>query len=181
MKPLRSTFATVCAWAWLTIAALLLLDTALNGRDKASVIAAAVLLFTCGAAYAFGLRPKVTADDAAVTVTNPFRTTRIPWSSVKSLSGTRALTIACDQGETTSWAVQASPRAQRKNDRKKPDPALPAAVTEKLRTATPVTFAIEQLTDHRGSGTGPSTTTWSWPALLSLALPAAVFLLALFL
>ncbi|WP_344837022.1 PH domain-containing protein [Actinocorallia longicatena] len=180
MKPLRSTFAAVCAWAWLALAALNLADVAFRGRDKASLVAAAVLLLTSGIAYVLGLRPKAFADAEAVTVVNPLRTTRSPWSSVTKIDGTRTLTVHHEKGETHSWAVQASPRAQRKAERAKPDPRLPEAVAAELAGRTPVTFAIEHLTAQRGPGQGPTTTTWSPLALTTLLAPLTLLIAALF-
>jgi hypothetical protein len=187
----RSTAAYVCGWAFMAFAALNLLDLALHGRDVASVVATAALLFGCGLAYVIGLRPRILGSDDGVLLVNPLRDVRLPWSSVEKIESADALTIAytaADGSRRTarSWVFQSSPRARARAERR----AARAGSSSLTRGRTPAGFAAEQLTELRtavrpasgSAGTGASqagdrvSVTWSIPAVAALAAPG-LFLL----
>lgn len=78
----RSMTAIIGWWAWVLLAAGLLIDLAVQGRDHMSVVAAAVLLLVTGVAYITAERPRVIAADDGITVQNPLRDHHIPWPLV---------------------------------------------------------------------------------------------------
>lgn len=178
MKPFRSVLGLIVGWVWLVVAAAALLDVAFRGRDRASAIAAAVLLLGCGLAYALGLRPSVAAEETALVVRNPFRTTRLPWKRIKEIRPGRTLTVVYDDGgggEVEAWAVQASARSVARARRAKPDPGLPGNLAEQTAGRTPVDFAAERLEEvrARSGGDGEAAVTWSWTALAAVLVPLA--------
>ncbi|MEO3787858.1 PH domain-containing protein [Actinocorallia sp. B10E7] len=175
MKPFRSVLGWVAGWIWLVFAAANLVDVAVRGRDQAAAIAAASLLLSCGLAYALGLRPRVAAEEAALAVHNPFRTTRLPWNTITGIEPGRALTVRYEGGEVAAWAVQASARSEARARRAKPDPKLPGDLADRIAGRTPVDFAAERLEEvrARSRGEGEVTVAWSWPALLAVAVPLA--------
>lgn len=181
MKPFRSTAGRFLAWAWFVFAGLNFVDLAIRGRDRESLIAAAVLLLGCGLAYTFGLRPRVTADEQAMAVVNPLRTTTLPWSEVKKLETGRTLTVTHAGGQTTSFALQSSARAKARAARKKPDPNLPPEVAAKIHGRTPVDFAVDELKEMQknGKGHGQMSVTWSWPGIAAVAAPLVVLVVLL--
>lgn len=180
----RSTAAYVCGWAFMVFAALNLLDLGLRGRDAASVVATAALLFGCGLAYVIGLRPRILGSDDGVLLVNPLRDVRLPWSSVEKIESTDALTVAYTAADGTrrtarSWVFQSSPRARVRAERR-------AGSSSLTRGRTPAGFAAEQLTAARpasaSAGTGASqagdrvSVTWSIPAVAALAAPGLLLL-----
>jgi len=175
VKPFRSATASIVGWVCLVIGAAALVDVALRGRDRASAVAAAALLLGCGLAYALGLRPRVAAEETALAVHNPFRTTRLPWKRIKEIRPGRVLTVVHDAGEVEAWAVQTSMRSAVRSGRTEPDPGLPRHVAEQARGRTPVDFAAERLEElrARSEGDGEVTVTWSWSAILAVAVPLA--------
>ena len=78
----RSPTALVVWVVWLLFAVGNWIDLAVQGRDHASVVAAAVLLLATGVAYVTAQRPRVIVDDAGMTVKNPVRDHRISWSAI---------------------------------------------------------------------------------------------------
>jgi len=78
----RSPTAVIVWIVWLLFAVGNWVDLAVQGRDHASAIAAAILLLATGAAYVTAQRPRIIADGAGVTVRNPLRNHRIGWASV---------------------------------------------------------------------------------------------------
>ncbi len=78
----RSTTAVMVWWVWLLFLAANLVDIAVQGRDHASAVAAAILVLVTGFAYVAAQRPRVIVDDAGVTIRNPLRDYRIGWAGV---------------------------------------------------------------------------------------------------
>ncbi len=78
----RSPTAVLVWIVWLLFAVANWVDLAVQGRDHESAVAAAILLLATGAAYVTAQRPRVIADETAVTVRNPLRDHRIGWASV---------------------------------------------------------------------------------------------------
>lgn len=69
-------------WVWLLFLVANLVDIAVQGRDHASAVAAAILVLVTGFAYVAAQRPRVIVDDAGVTIRNPLRDYRIGWAGV---------------------------------------------------------------------------------------------------
>ena len=98
----RSALALVAWWVWLAFAVANLIDLAVQGRDRTSAEAAAVLLLVTGIAYAAALRPRVIATDDGIVVRNPLRDHRLPWAIVTDVDLRDLLRVHC------AW--RASPR-----------------------------------------------------------------------
>jgi len=113
----RSSTAVIIWWVWLLFAAANLIDLAVQGRDYASLVAAAILLLATGAAYVTARRPRIIADDAGITIRNPLRDHHIGWAGVTRIDLTDLLRVHCapshpgQQGKViSSWAVHYSRR-----------------------------------------------------------------------
>ncbi len=165
-------------WAWLVFAVLNFADLAWRGRDAASAVAAAVILLGCGVAYTMALRPCIVADDEAVRFHNLLRDVRLPWSAVTRFEGGDAVYAHVGERRHRAFILQTSPRARAKSElrARREEKKLPEAVAEYMRGRTATDFTVEQLrelaVDRSGGGGGEVSVTWSWPAILALALPA---------
>jgi hypothetical protein len=119
----RSPTAVVVWVVWLLFAVGNWIDLAVQGRDHASAVAAAILLLVTGAAYVTAQRPRIIADEAGVTVRNPLRDHRIGWTGVAKVDLADLLRVHCDWGGPpgtvggkehrkviTAWAVPYSRR-----------------------------------------------------------------------
>jgi hypothetical protein len=90
------------------------------------VVAAAILLLATGAAYVTAQRPRIIADDTAVTVRNPLRDHRIGWAGVAKVDLVDLLRVHCAWGGPpgappadreqhkviSAWAIHYSRRRQ---------------------------------------------------------------------
>ncbi|HEU5392475.1 MAG TPA: PH domain-containing protein, partial [Streptosporangiaceae bacterium] len=112
----RSPTALVVWVVWLLFAVGNWIDLAVQGRDHASVVAAAVLLLATGVAYVTAQRPRVIVDDAGMTVRNPVRDHRISWAAITDVDLMDLLRVHCTLGErrktVSAWAVHYSRRRQ---------------------------------------------------------------------
>jgi Bacterial PH domain len=116
----RSPTALVVWVVWLLFAVGNWIDLAVQGRDHASVVAAAILLLATGVAYVTAQRPRVIVDDAGMTVRNPVRDHRIFWAAITDVDLMDLLRVHCtvDQGQgerkktISAWAVHYSRRRQ---------------------------------------------------------------------
>jgi hypothetical protein len=117
----RSPTALVVWVVWLLFAVANWIDLAVQGRDRLSVQAAAILLLVTGVIYTTAQRPRVIADDAGLTVRNPLRDYRVGWASVSEVDLTDLLRVHTDQGPggpgqrskiINVWAVHYSRRRQ---------------------------------------------------------------------
>ena len=117
----RSAGSTVLSWAWFVVALIILIDLAVQGRDHAALITAALVLAITGVVYACAWRPKIVADSGGVTVINPVRDHRVPWTAVSKVDVVNAVRVHCEPASGAargkilySWAVQSSGRSARK-------------------------------------------------------------------
>jgi len=100
-------------WAWVVFAAACLTDLAVQGRDRASLNAALALALVTGCAYACGHWPRIVADAAELTVRNPLREHRVPWSAVTGIRLGHSVQITCTRPQgrrpktVHSWALYA--------------------------------------------------------------------------
>ena len=110
----RSPTAVVVWVVWLLFAVGNGIDLAVQGRDHASAVAAAILLLATGVAYVTAQRPRIIADEAGVTVRNPLRDHRIGWVGVAKVDLADLLRVHCASGEhhkvISAWAVHYSRR-----------------------------------------------------------------------
>ena len=85
----RSPTAVVLWWVWLLFAAANLIDLAVQGRDRLSLVAAAILVLATGVAYVTAQRPRIIADTAGAPNPNPADTPGCassgPWSPPDAL------------------------------------------------------------------------------------------------
>ena len=122
----RSPTAVVVWVVWLLFAVGNWIDLAVQGRDHASAVAAAILLLATGAAYVTAQRPRVIADSGGVTVRNPLRDHRVGWAEVAEVDLADLLRVHCEWGGPadaasggpaqrkviSAWAVHYSRRRQ---------------------------------------------------------------------
>jgi hypothetical protein len=179
----RSGGIRFSGWAWMVFAVLNLIDLAWRGRDIASLIAVAVMLFGSGIAYVVALRPRILADDEAVSLHNLFRDVRVPWSAVERVEGGDAVYVHSAGRRFRAFVLQTSPRSRAKAEmraRRDEDP-LPDAVAEYVRGRTATDFAVDQLRDQakeakKTDDEALASVTWAWPAIVALALPGVLTL-----
>lgn len=125
----RSVTAIIVWWAWVLFAVGNLIDLAVQGHDRLSLVAAAILLLVTGIVYVTAQRPRVIADDAGITVRNPLRDHRVPWPLVVRVDLADLLRVHCrEPGESiaddkkksrriiSAWAVHYSRRRQLTSD-----------------------------------------------------------------
>ena len=111
----RSPTAIIVWWVWVLFAVANLIDLAVQGRDRLSLVAAAILVLLTGIAYVTAQRPRVIADSAGITVVNPLRDYRIGWAGVTRVDLADLLRVHTRRGPDDtkviySWAVHYSRR-----------------------------------------------------------------------
>jgi hypothetical protein len=111
----RSPTAIIVWWAWVLFAVANLIDLAVQGRDRLSLVAAAILVLVTGIAYVTAQRPRIVADSAGVTIVNPLRDHHIGWAGVTQVDLADLLRVHCRRGPDDtkviySWAVHYSRR-----------------------------------------------------------------------
>ena len=92
----RSPTAVIVWIVWLLFAVGNGIDLAVQGRDHASAVAAAILLLATGVAYVTAQRPRIIADETGVTVRNPLRDHRIGWAGVAKVDLADVLRVHCE-------------------------------------------------------------------------------------
>jgi len=111
----RSPTAIIVWWVWVLFAVANLIDLAVQGRDRLSLVAAAILVLLTGIAYVTAQRPRVIADSAGITIVNPLRDYRIGWAGVTRVDLADLLRVHTRRGPDDtkviySWAVHYSRR-----------------------------------------------------------------------
>ena len=104
----RSPTAVAVWWVWLLFAAANWIDLAVQGRDKESVVAAAILVLVTGVAYVTAQRPRIIADDAGVTIRNPLRDHRVGWACVTNIDLADLLRVHTDSGQPQPGGIAAA-------------------------------------------------------------------------
>jgi hypothetical protein len=117
----RSAGSLILSWAWFIVAVIVLVDLAVQGRDRVALVTAVAVLVITGIVYACAWRPKIVADAAGISLINPVRDYRVPWAAVVKVDVVNAVRVHCTpapgaaRGKVLySWAVQASPRSAKK-------------------------------------------------------------------
>lgn len=95
-------------------------------RDSRGWVTPALLaglsVLALGYAWRFGLHPRLMADDAGVTVVNPFSTHRFGWDDLRVIApGENGMLLASQQASAEAWCVQKSNRAARKGRQTRAD------------------------------------------------------------
>src|SRR5580704_9668287 len=103
----RSPTAIIVWLVWVLFAAANLIDLAVQGRDRLSLVT--------GIAYITAQRPRVIADSAGITIVNPLRDHHIGWAGVTKVDLADLLRVHCRRGPGDtkviySWAVHYSRR-----------------------------------------------------------------------
>src|SRR5271169_2531059 len=111
----RSPTAVIVWWVWLLFAAANLVDLAVQGRDRVSLVAAAILVLATGVAYVTAQRPRIIADSAGITIVNPLRDHHIGWAGVTQVDVADLLRVHTRRGPDDTkviyaWAVHYSRR-----------------------------------------------------------------------
>ncbi len=196
----RSPGAVVTWYVWLLFAAANLVDLGVRGHDHTAAVYAAVLALITGVVYIAALRPRVIADDDAVTLRDPLRDTRIPWGAVTRID-LRELVCFHVQIQPTeragapprhrvvrSWALQSSRRGRarargqaRRRDAEftrmfaRQPPQLEALTAQS--TAAVAIVELDQrrsMAHERGAERGDPIVAWSRVSLAALAAPAVL-------
>ena len=216
----RSPFAVVAWWVWAAFAVANLIDLAVQGRDRLSLVTALGLLLLTGVAYTVALRPRITAAAGGLLVINPLREHRIGWPAVAAVEAAELVRVRCEwplpgasPGEGTgkrviyAWAVHSSRRRQAaariRAQRRRPGmfgggyagapvggpglrDARGAAVAGVGSTATlnaqdvaaDLATRAEAARTTGPSAAVPPVSTWHWPSVAALVVPALALLIA---
>lgn len=85
----------------------------------ADLIGEAILILVVVLAFFFGVYPAAFSDQDGLLVRNPFRTIRLPWSSVTELSANLSFVAHTEGGRYTVFAIPVSLRDRRKADKQR--------------------------------------------------------------
>ena len=116
----RLTAPVVVWWTWVALVVLSLGDLLIQGRDYVSLKFALGTLTATGLVFACTYWPQVRSDENGVTVRNPFRIFRIPWTAVRGIFLADSLEIQCSRPAQKkdktvySWALSSTRRTRAK-------------------------------------------------------------------
>jgi Bacterial PH domain len=121
----RSAGSIVLSCAWLVVAVIILIDLAVQGRDRDAVITAVLVIAISTVVYGLAWRPRIVADSRGITVANPLRDHLVPWGAVANVDVVNTVRVHCtpapgaDRGKIIySWAVQSSHTSARRAARR---------------------------------------------------------------
>jgi Bacterial PH domain len=176
-------------WVWVAFVLANVIDFAVHpGQARFLEVVCAILASGTGLAYALALRPRVLADQAGITVLNPFSTHHLPWSAVRSADVAEWVRVHYGKDKTIGcWALVASARGRRLAGR----PEMPGRLPEEARRLTSLSStqaiatrlnalarkARASADGHDGDGDAV-TSRWSWPAIAAVVIPAVGLLIA---
>jgi hypothetical protein len=204
----RSPVAIAVWWIWVLFAVANLIDLAVQGHDHISLVAAVILVLVTGVMYAAVQRPRIIADDEALTIVNPVRDHRIGWAAVSGAEATDLVRVRCawPAGRRTiyAWAIYSSRRRQyvaemRTKSRRTPAPrgyaARPESAAKKTatepndseRVVATITSRADEARASAQPGTQPGAqpeaqapvSTWHWPAVLAIVIPALALIITI--
>jgi hypothetical protein len=202
----RSPFAVAVWWLWVLFTLGNLIDLAVQGRDRLSLIAAFVLLLVTGIAYTAAQRPRIVADDDGLTVANPLRDHRIGWAAVSGVDVADLLQVRCKwpDGNRTihAWAVHSSRRrqlaAQLRAESRKSRPhrmtggfggfaaqaEYDSAARRTPSDAEKVVTALAARAEQAHSATSrpepvPPVSSWRWQPIAAIVVPALALVIAI--
>ncbi len=73
-------------WVWVAFAVANVVDFAVQGTSvRFTVVVSAILVTVTGLVYALALRPRVIAEQAGLTIVNPFRDHHVPWAAIQTV------------------------------------------------------------------------------------------------
>jgi hypothetical protein len=117
--PARETYRlappVVLWWAWLAFVAANIADWAAQGTSaRLGLTVGAIMLAVTGVVYALAQRPRVVADADGITVLNPFRDHRVPWTAVRDVDTAEWVLVRTTGDKTICcWALYVSARSRR--------------------------------------------------------------------
>jgi hypothetical protein len=116
-KRFRSPYAVAVWWLWLLFAVGNLVDLAVQGRDRLSVVTAVVLVLITGIVWVTAQRPRLVAGADGIDIVNPLRTHRVGWPAVVKVDASELVRVRCEwpdgHRDIYAWAVRSSRRRQR--------------------------------------------------------------------
>jgi len=208
--PARETYRlappVVLWWVWLAFVAANVADWAVQGTSAGlALTVGAIMLAVTGAVYALALRPRVVTDEEGITVLNPFRDHRVPWTAVRDVD-TAEWVLVRTAGDKTicCWALYVSARSRRAANA----PPRKSGAMSRLRgiatepgtgisprlpqqaqylASMPPARAIAARLDSRaekarardGSAGARVTVTWAWFPVAAVAVPAVALVVVL--
>jgi hypothetical protein len=117
-------------WVWAAFAAANIIDLAVQRTSvHTELVIDAIVLLVTGLAYALALRPRVVADQAGITVVNPFRDHHVPWAVIQGVDtgdwvrvyhtrdGSPVTAVDVPGEAVECWALYVSARAKRRDAR----------------------------------------------------------------
>jgi Bacterial PH domain len=148
-------------WVWVVFSVANIADFAAQGvygsSPRFAIVVSAILVTVTGLAYALALRPRVVADQAGLTIVNPFRDHHVPWAAIQAVDtgdwvqvhyapardpddGSRARSSVA--GKVIScWALYVSARTKRRAARAGPPPRQAGVLRPALPGARHATAA----------------------------------------
>jgi hypothetical protein len=190
----RRTGPVVFWWIWLAFALFNVVDLAIQGSGRFTAVVTAILVAITGVVYACALRPRVIASDAGLAVKNPVRDHRIPWGAIVAVDVGDWVRVHCAPapgaaaGKTIDcWALFAPARYRRKAGRTAQTRAFAAGskVSDEARSLMAMTAVQamakemdERARRERAAGVvGAPATSWAWPSLAAMIVPALALLI----
>ena len=196
----RSPFAVVIWWIWAVFALANLVDLAVQGRDRFSLLAAIGLLLVTGLMYAGAWRPRIVPDDDGLTISNPLRDHRIGWAAVSLVEATELVRVRCewpvDGGEPGqrviyAWAVHSARRKERIRELRREVRGSRSGGYTPAQTASSVAIDADQvaaeLSELAQRAHAPATeaavalapiSRWHWPSIAAIVVPGLALLIA---
>jgi hypothetical protein len=199
----RSPAVLFIWWVWVAFALANLIDLALQGRDHFGAQIAALLILITGVVYVAAFRPRVTADEDGIAITNPLRDYQLPWGCVEDVDLGDSVLVSCrwqDGGERSKvfycWAIhsprrsrlKAEMRARRAASKAERQTARYGRLPPEVRAAMGKTDAeniaaalMERVSMARAAGVqdGKPVARWDPLAVLALVLPIVLVIIVL--
>jgi hypothetical protein len=95
-KSFYSPFARIVFIGWGLFAAANLIDLAIQGRDRFSLLAAIGLVLVTGVLYAGAWRPRIATSDDGLTISNPVRDHKVGWAAISLIEATELVRVKCE-------------------------------------------------------------------------------------
>ena len=197
----RLTPPLILWWVWIVFAVANIADFAIQGAPvRFAIMVSAVLAAVTGLAYTLALRPRVIADQAGLTIVNPFRDHHVPWTAIQAVDTGEWVRVHCASNVISCWALYISARTKRRATRvassRLPEEArylasLPAAKAIAVRLnsrasrerarARPAGAAADGAADAQARAAAGQaaavTARWAWSPAVAVALPALMLII----
>jgi hypothetical protein len=207
----RSPAAALTWWIWALIALASLIDLAVQGRDRFSLLVGIGLVVVTGLVYAGAWRPRIVADARGLTISNPLRDHRVGWPAVSQVEGAELVRVTCewplDAGQAANreaaargtrvihaWAVHSGRREERLRQLRQEvrgarlvgsRPARPGSglAVDTDQVAAELAGMAQRARDSAGGAAiaVAPASRWRWPAIAAIVVPALALLIAVLL